>query len=93
MRWSFCEDARENRQRRVLDCVAEGVLLALSAAVVNRLLASEPEGGWFTHSPDSESLFSPASSDGETLRGAAAWLATIALWFASSWRLFRRRED
>jgi hypothetical protein len=70
-------DAPVNRQRRVLVCVAVGAGLALTATVINRLLANNPEGGWFMYSPSTEPVFSPAASDGELIRAAVIWLTAI----------------
>jgi hypothetical protein len=92
-RWAIWQDAPVNRQRRVLVCVAVGAALALAATVINRLLASDPDGGWFMYSPSTEPVFSPAASDGEMIRAAVTWLTAIGLWFGFSWWLFRRRGD
>lgn len=82
-----------SRDRRVLVCIVIGATLAVAAIAVNELLRTESPGGWFVYQPEGEPMFSPASSDREKLSEAAVWLAAIALWFATSWRLFRPRPD
>jgi hypothetical protein len=82
-----------NRERRILVSVALAATLALAAIAVNRLLRNDTPGGWFVYAPDGEPTFSSGTSDGEKLREAAVWLVAIAFWFATSWRLFRYRQD
>ena len=82
-----------NRQRRVLVSVAVGAALALTAAVINRLLMSDPAGGWFMYSSSTEPVFSSVASDGEMIRAGVIWLTAIGLWFGVSWWPFRRRGD
>jgi hypothetical protein len=82
-----------NEHRRVVSCVASAAVLVVVAAGMNRLLASPPDGGWFMYTPDTEPVFSTASSsDARVLREGAVWLGAVALWFSISWWLFRKRD-
>ena len=77
--------------QKVVASVALGAALAVFASAVSARLKDSSDGGWFMYAPESTSFYSGASS-GSTFGKAAIWLATIAIWFGVSWRLFRSKK-
>jgi len=77
--------------QKVVASIGLGAALAVFASAVSAKLNDPSDGGWFMYAPESTSFYSGASSK-STLGTAAIWLATIAIWFGVSWRLFRSNK-
>ncbi len=76
-------------QRRVL-VVALGIVAAVGAVIVNQLMSSPSDGGWFAYAPNTSVVFEP-SNDSQTLRQGAVWLVAVLAWAVPSFWLLRER--
>ena len=79
-----------NRDQRIVVVVAFGILLAVAAVTVNRLL-DNPDGGWFAYAPNTGVRF-PSGTE-PTWRRAAVWIGAVGIWVVSSLYLLRTGSE
>lgn len=77
-------------QRKVL-VVALGVVAAVGAVTVNRLMSTPSDGGWFAYAPNTDVVFAPRD-DSHIFREAAVWLVAVVAWAVPSFWLLRDRS-
>lgn len=78
-------------QRKVL-VVALGIVAAVGALTVNRLMSAPHDGGWFAVAPSTGVVFESWGTD-DTLRHAAVWIVAVVAWVAPSFWLLRDRSS
>ena len=86
-------DPAVQKHQRTIVVVASGLVLAVVAITVNRLLA-DYDVGWFAYAPNTDTTFTPATGDrGPIWRDGAVWLGAIGTWTGLSLWLYRGRSD
>ena len=77
-----------NRAQRHVFVIAIGLVIAVCAGALNRLLGDDVDGGWFIYEPNSSQPFA-SHRDGTIVRESLIWLGAVLSWALIAWRIYR----